>query len=209
MKKLLYRIWSRFLTAFGNIRISKYVPWLYYDSTDYKVTGDRILEIMEILRPGDCILRGYSNYLDGKFIDDPLKFSHGAIYVGDGKIIHAVAEGVSEINVIDFCQCDRIAIFRPKKGVRSAIRNARKHLGTGYDFLFSYGSNSIYCFELCALCYPMLDVKTVRLSKFLGLVKKNVYLAKSFFDSKDMKCVYHFNPKFNIDMAVMEDKTAR
>lgn len=42
-------------------------------------------------------------------------WSHGAIYAGDNKVIHAVAEGVSEVDLIDFCKCDRIAIFRPKK----------------------------------------------------------------------------------------------
>ena len=83
--------------------------------------------------------------------------------------------------------------------MKQAIQSAKRFLGTGYDFLFSYGSNCIYCFELCALCYPKLDIRTVEISKFLGLVKKNVYLAKSFFVSKDVKCVYQFNPKFNID----------
>ena len=103
MKKFFYGLWAKFLTQFGNIRISKYPPFMYYDTVDYKVKGDRILEIMEILKPGDIILRGYDSYLDGKFIDDPLKYSHGAIYIGNNTIIHAVAEGVSEIDVIDFC----------------------------------------------------------------------------------------------------------
>lgn len=73
------------------------------------------MDIISILEPGDIILRGYDNYLDGCFIPDPLSFSHGAIYIGNGKIIHAVAEGVSETNVIEFTRCDRIAIFRPKR----------------------------------------------------------------------------------------------
>jgi cell wall-associated NlpC family hydrolase len=73
------------------------------------------LDIISILDPGDIILRGYDNYLDGCLIPDPLSFSHGAIYIGNGKIIHAVAEGVSETNVIEFTRCDRIAIFRPKR----------------------------------------------------------------------------------------------
>lgn len=46
------------------------------------------------------------------------------------KIIHAVAEGVQKINLIDFCQCDRIAIFRPDSGVETAIKIARKCIGT-------------------------------------------------------------------------------
>lgn len=68
-----------------------------------------------MLEPGDVILRGFDNYLDGYFIDDPHGYSHGAIYVGKEKIIHAVVEGVSEINVLDFMRCDRICILRPIK----------------------------------------------------------------------------------------------
>lgn len=111
-----------------------------------------------------------------------------------------MAEGVSKINIIDFCQCDRIAIFRPKKGQKKAIKTAKHYeeTDTPYDFLFTYGSNAIYCFELCALCYPSLDVKRIDIKKF-GFIKKTVYLAKSFFDSKDMECVYQYNPRFNID----------
>jgi cell wall-associated NlpC family hydrolase len=94
---------------FGNIKIFPYPFWLIYDPSDYDITGNDILHIMTILKPGDIILRGYKNYLDGKFIPNfpndviGTGFSHGAIYVGDNQIVHAVAEGVECINVIDFC----------------------------------------------------------------------------------------------------------
>lgn len=198
MKQFFYKLWAKFLTGFGNIRISKFFPWLYYDTTDFKVTGDKVLEIVEVLKPGDIILRGYDSYLDGKFIDDQLKFSHGAIYIGNNEVIHAIAEGVSKLNILDFCQCDRIAIFRPRRYTKQAIIYAKKYLGYGYDFCFENGNSRLYCFELCALCYPKLDIKLQSIKKF-GFLKKHVYLAKSFFDSKDLRCVFHFNPKFNID----------
>lgn len=102
------------------------------------MTGDKVLEIMDILWPGDVVLRGFNRYLDGKFIPDPLKYSHGAIYVGNSKLVHAVAQGVSEINIVDFCQCDRIAILRPKKCKSQAITKAKKFLKDKipYDFGF-------------------------------------------------------------------------
>ena len=103
MKKLIYKIWSKFLTFFGDIKIFKYPMWFVYDPDAYEVTGDKVLEIMEIIKPGDIILRGYNHYADGKFIPDKLKFSHGAIYVGDNTIIHAIAEGVSTTNIVEFC----------------------------------------------------------------------------------------------------------
>jgi len=47
MKKALYKIWAKFLTAFGNIRISKYIPWLYYDTSDPKADGKVVLDLMQ------------------------------------------------------------------------------------------------------------------------------------------------------------------
>lgn len=205
MSKFLYTIWSKFLTFFGDIKVFRFPLFFVYDPDDFEVTGNKVLEIMEVIKPGDIILRGYNRYLDGKFIPDKLKFSHGAIYVGKNKIIHAVAEGVSETNIVEFCQCDRIAIFRPKKFQNAAIKQAKKYMRehTPYDFGFSNGVSALYCFELCGECYDKLNIPRLTVSKFFGLIKKkNVFLAESFFKSKDLKCIMHFNPKFNIDLVV-------
>lgn len=201
MKKALYKIWSKFLTMFGNIKIFKWPLFLVYDPNYFNVGGKQVLDIIQILKPGDIILRGYDCYLDGLFIPDPLSYSHGSIYIGNGKIIHAVAEGVSETDIIEFTRCDRIAIFRPKKYQRSAIKKAKDFLknNTPYDFGFNNSVSSLYCFELCGLCYEKLNIPTSTVKKLFGLIKKkNVFLAESFFRSPDMKCIYQYNPKFNV-----------
>lgn len=201
MKKFLYKLWSKFLTAFGEIKIFKFPMFLVYDPHYFSVGGEQVLDIISILEPGDIILRGYDNYLDGCFIPDPLSFSHGAIYIGNGKIIHAVAEGVSETNVIEFTRCDRIAIFRPKRYQRRAISRAKKFLKnkTPYDFGFNNSVSSLYCFELCGLCYDKLNIPTLSIKKFFGLIKKeNIFLAESFVKSNDLTCIYHYNPKYDI-----------
>ena len=205
MKKTIYEIWSKFLTAFGNVKVFSWPMFLVYDPDDYAVSGKQVLDIIDVIQKGDIILRGYTKYLDGYFIPDKLAFSHGAIYIGDGKIIHAVAEGVSETNVVDFTRCDRIAIFRPKKGQSKAISTAKKFLKNKvpYDFGFKKNVSALYCFELCAECYPKLDIPRQTASKFFGLLKKkDVFLAESFFKSKDLRCIYHYNPKFNIDSSI-------
>jgi len=202
VKKFIYKAWAKFLTVFGDIKVFRFPMFLVFDPDDFQVTGEKTLEIMDVVRPGDVVLRGYNRYLDGKFIPDPLKFSHGAIYVGDGKIIHAVAEGVSYTDIVEFTRCDRIAVFRPKSGQERAIRKAKKFAKNKvpYDFGFEKGVSAIYCFELCGECYDKLRVPRKTVSKLFGLIKKeNVFLAESFFESKDMDCVFQFNPKFNID----------
>lgn len=201
MKKFLYKMWSKFLTVFGEIKIFKFPMFIVYDPNYFKIGGKQVLDILKCIKPGDIILRGYDYYLDGKFVPDPLSFSHGAIYIGDGKIIHAVAEGVSETDIIEFTRCDRIAILRPKKYQRSAIKKAKQYLKNNvpYDFGFKEGVSSLYCFELCGLCYKKLDIPKMTVKKFFGLVKRNnTYLAESFFTSNDMTCIYHYNPKYNI-----------
>jgi len=100
---------------FGDIKCFRFPCFLVYDPDEYQVSGEKTLEIMEVLKPGDIMLRGFRHYLDGKFIPSKSGWSHGAIYIGNNQIIHAVAEGVSKIDVVDFTRCDRIAILRPKK----------------------------------------------------------------------------------------------
>lgn len=215
MKKLLTKIWIYLLTKFGDIKCFKFPLFLVYDPDDYDVTGEKTHELMKILRTGDVVLRGYRNYLDGKFINIfgiPTKntiiggdWSHGAVYVGKQKIIHAIAEGVSEISVIDYARCDRICVFRPKhkKYKNPATKKAKEFLKNNipYDFFFSNGGSALYCFELCKECYPTLNIPRYNIKKLFGLIsKKNMVLAKSFIDSDDFELVFCYNPKFNINI---------
>ena len=129
-------IQSRFLRMFGNI---KYYPWplfCIYDPKGYQVKGDEVREIINLIRPGDILVRGYDKYLSGAFI--PGYFSHVGLYVGEVKeedkrffdasagivdqeeyfstgeqmVVHAMAQGVFMEDIINFCRCDRLAILR-------------------------------------------------------------------------------------------------
>lgn len=59
MSKLFYKMWSSFLTAFGNVKIFSWPFWFVYDPNDYAVSGEKVLDIMEVIQDGDVILRGY------------------------------------------------------------------------------------------------------------------------------------------------------
>lgn len=206
MKKSLYRIWSKFLTVFGDIRYSKYPPFLFYDDVNFAVSGDKIEKIMNIIEPGDVVLRGFDSYIDSLFIKSSKKYSHAGVYVGGDEIIHAIAPNVSKDHLIDFCHCDRIAILRPSKDVENGINTAKKFYEekVDYDFIFSeqgVGKSSLYCFELAAYCYKNLEIEKMKATALFGLIKKKekVYLSDSFFNSKDFKLVYECNPRFNIE----------
>lgn len=205
LKRTIYELKAMFLTMFGNIKMFKWPMFLIYDPTLHQMTGKKILQVLDILQPGDIILRGYTNYVDGWFV--PGDYSHGAIYVGDNQIVHAVVNGVSTIDTVEFCMCDRICILRPSRNKATALKTAKKLAkeNVPYDFGFKRGTSALYCFELCAECYKKLDLKLKTAKAFFGLLrKKDVYLADSFLESPDFIRIFEFNPKRKVDY-LLED----
>ena len=129
---------ARFLTMFGDLKIFGWPMFLLYDPGSFKVKGDETRALMDMIEPGDILVRGYHNYLDGHFI--PGYFSHVGLYVGEvvegdresvnaaarglkdkesaifhtGKqmVIHALAEGVLLEDLISFSRCDYLAVLR-------------------------------------------------------------------------------------------------
>ena len=196
MKNTIYKIWSKFLSGFGEIRISKYFPWLYYDTTNPKVTGDVIFKMIDILKPGDIIIRGWDSYLDSFFIKGD--YSHAGIYIGNNTVIHAVSPNVCETSIIDFSLCDRICVIRPDNYNRKSVIIAKQFVENNipYDFNFSvHDSNALFCFELAAKSYPKINFPLFKISKFFGLLKKQVYFADSFKLCSKTKVVFEYNPK--------------
>ena len=202
-----YKWWVQLLTIIGNVKIYKTPCFAIYnpEEYDYSIRGNQIRQICNLVKPGDIILRGYKHYLDGFLI--PGKYSHVGIYIGEHTVVHAVAEGVSLTNIIDFTRCDRIAIFRPTFGQNDAIQKAKAFLGAKvpYDFGFERGISALYCFELCGECYDMLSIPKYTATKLCGIIKRhNVYLADSFFNSSDFRCILNYNPTLGIDYSEVQ-----
>ena len=202
MGKLIYRLKASFLTFFGDIRYSKYPPFLFYDDVDFSVKGGNVEALMKLLKNGDVLMRGFDSYVDSFFIRSSRGYSHAGIYSGNGEVIHATAPKVAKEHLIDFCRCDRIAVLRPRKGVTKALSLARKFLKNGvfYDFSYTAGNSALYCFELAACCYQNLSISKKKATALFGMLRKKekVYLSDSFLESKDFTLVYEFNPKFGI-----------
>jgi hypothetical protein len=132
---------ERLLRVFGQIKYFKYPFFLVYDPGSYQVKGEDMRELIELLQPGDILLRAYTMYLDGLFI--PGRFSHAAFYYGElteehrqrigerigveaerrraretlfkpGKqmVIHAMAQGVFIEDILTFSRCDKLIVLR-------------------------------------------------------------------------------------------------
>lgn len=190
--KVIKWLKRKFLTFFGDIKVFRFPCFIVYDPDQFVISGQDTRDIISKIRPGDLILRKYRHYLDGYFI--PGKYSHTGIYVGNGKVIHAVAEGVSSIDIIEFTRCDGICILRPKEGQKEAIYQAYRFMEDGipYDFDFKDGDKALYCHELGAACYSNLRIQKLVPKLFGGLIHSTTlrWLAESFLTSPDFKVIY-------------------
>ena len=188
-----YRLKKAVLTVFGDIKVFTGPFWMVYQPKSYRIKGAETRYISEILEPGDVVMRAYINYLDGYFIPKgAAKCSHSGLYVGAGKMVHSIAEGAQEIDVIDFCRTDRIVVLRPSAGQAWAVEHARKCADKNipYDFDFTPGPGKYYCHELTASCYPHLDIQQLS-RKVLGFMDSPVaYLADSFYTNPNFRHVY-------------------
>ena len=122
---------QRFLTVFGDIKVFSWPLFMVYDPGSYRVKGQHMREVMNLVQPGDILVRRYDQYLDGHFI--PGYFSHVGLYVGkveprevaalpetfrqnfgtgEQTVVHAIAEGVLAEDFLNFCRCDGLVVLR-------------------------------------------------------------------------------------------------
>lgn len=176
--KITEKIYNGFVRFFGDLKIFRFPFFIIYDPGSYKVKGEDIREVIKDVQPGDILIRGYVNYLDGYII--PGFFSHAGLYIGkitnemsagltekqkklfktgDQMVIHSMAEGVFMEDVINFCRCDYMVILRRNPEIESQscqefsfekIRSqALQKLGNEYDFQFNFSEGSkLSCTEL-------------------------------------------------------------
>lgn len=196
LKNLYVKIRNGFLTIFGDIRISKYPMYVSYMPEGYRITGKQTRDIVNTVQNGDVCLRSYVDYLDGLFIPvGESGCSHSGIYF-EGKVYHAIAEGVTVCDIMEFARCDRLVIMRPeisKRTLNNAYRLAKQYVGTPYDFDFSGGNRALYCHEFTRSCYPSLKILPMRVKNKLGMTGPETYVADSFYTCPRFSIVKEYN----------------
>ena len=181
------KIWDKFLTIFGKIKIFKYPMFIIYEPNGYKVTGEETEKILNLIKDGDILVRGYYDYLDGKFIKG--FFSHAGFYYENNIIIHAIAEGVQKDHIIDFCRCDYLAVLRFKPGlindqdIKAAKEIAISLLGDEYDFDFSGNNNQYYCTEaVMKIWEKKLNITPTKVKELFGLIKRDIIFPDQLYN---------------------------
>jgi hypothetical protein len=74
------RFIDAFIRVFGDLKFFKVPPVIVWDPSSYRVKGRDMREVMDLVAPGDVLVRGYLGYVDGWFI--PGYFSHAGLYLG-------------------------------------------------------------------------------------------------------------------------------
>ncbi len=176
------RIYNTFVKVLGDIKIFPYPMFILYDPGSYKIKGDEMREIIQLVKPGDILIRGYVNYLDGYLI--PGFFSHVGLYLGmvkdddkkyvkpeamhlfktgDQMVIHSMAEGVFLEDILNFCRCDYMVILRRVFSIETpeaqnisfdkVFERALQLLGLPYDFQFNFSDiKKLSCTEFVHAC---------------------------------------------------------
>lgn len=113
-------------------QVVKRPPFIIYRPHRLAINGTHTREIMELVKPGDILVRSYNHYLSGLFLRST--FTHVGFYLGEvtethlkqlakinnptqfklskQMVIHANGNKVYLDDLIDFCRCDGLAIMR-------------------------------------------------------------------------------------------------
>jgi len=189
VNKTRYKIQAKFLEYFGRAKISKFPPFLYIAPKTYKLKGFHYYEAIQDLEPGDILLRGFDDYLDGFFI--PGKYSHAGIYVGRTEtgvrqVVHAMTPDVQYTDLVTFMRAERIAVVRPSVLLidkHKAIEHAKQQIGKPYDYDFIFEENEVA--DTRFSCSELIWSSYRHVRKDLGwklTEKKFAFFAKRFFE---------------------------
>lgn len=153
--------------------------------------------LLATLQPGDIILCGN----DGSFI-------HGALYIGNGKVVHALAtqpdmkdrfRGVVEESWETYTQRserDTIVVLRAQlnaSDLERVIGYARAQQGKGYDSLFLNASDErFYCIELVWKALKQAQ-RSPRMFSHQVPYGWDIVAVEDLMDSPDFQTVYQRN----------------
>lgn len=159
MFNIIYKIKEAVVRFFGDVRIYP-GGFVLFGNSSYKIKGPDMREILNLLEPGDALLRRYDSFLGSRLI--PGYWSHIGLYVGDNTMIHMLHDGILAEDILTFLRCDHIAVLKPvaqdKVSLDLVLDRAYKYLAvhTEYDFAFDFDlkdDDKMSCTEFLRNCY--------------------------------------------------------
>jgi len=117
------------------------------------LTKDDYHKALHVVRRGDVILVGSLRRVSKFFIRGPV--THAALYIGKGKVIHAISDGVQkDIFREFFSEYDTLAIMRAnieadkKQIIKKSISYAKKQIGKPFNFFLTPSQQELFCSQL-------------------------------------------------------------
>ena len=132
----------------------KIVAHIYVAFKKPGMDGRAYRKIERSLQKGDVLL-SYTKGEASNFFNRE-RFTHGAIYVGDGVIVESVGSGVRSDYLSNFCfKKDHVLLLRFTKKIfiDSVVSFAISQRGREYDNDFEDNGKKYYCFELVAAAF--------------------------------------------------------
>jgi len=140
----------RFLIeATGHIYLHKYPMWLIYRPDIHRVRGEDVRKVLDVVEPGDILLRRFDQYLNTIFT--PGFWGHAGLFVGGNNVVHSISQGCTQEDILNFCRADAVCVLRlvgdPIPNVCEIAKAlADKHVP--YDYDFQADNEAFYCTEL-------------------------------------------------------------
>ena len=146
------------------LQIFKNPFFVVWGPTSYKLKGEDVRKIIDIIQPGDILLRRYDSYISGLMI--PGYFTHAALYTNKNKITHMVGTGIGQEDILTFTRCDNLCLIRcnnqerVKKALEYAELKLKENVAYDYDFDFSDATN-MSCTEFVCNAYSVLQSENI------------------------------------------------
>jgi uncharacterized protein YycO len=151
----MMQIKKALIKFFADIRLYRGGFILFGDS-HYKMKGENVRRVLDVLREGDVLLRRYDHYLGGMLT--PGFWTHAGLYVGQNNVIHMLADGITKDDILTFCRTDHVAVLRAVGDDYDkyyAVKKAKMLYDADieYDYDFTSENQDLYCTELVWMCY--------------------------------------------------------
>ena len=145
--KLKLKLPRWLIEATGHLYLHKYPMFMVYRPDIHRVRGGDVRKILDVVEPGDILLRRFDQYINTIFT--PGFWGHAGVYIGANLMVHSMSQGCIAEDILNFCRADAVSVLAPKRIGPQVISRAKllAQINAPYDYEFSSTNDAYYCTE--------------------------------------------------------------